>query len=54
MRTEEKARFGRVLADAFDLGERIVALAGIVSLDDVLVDVDAIVREREAILEREG
>ena len=31
----------------------IMALAGIVGLDDVLVDVDAIVREREAILERE-
>jgi len=102
MRADEKARLGRVLADAFDLGERIVArdgaerraaiaardclslaevilasrrssngrnetraelahalvsimaLAGIVGLDDVLVDVDAIVRERETILEREG
>ncbi len=102
MTTEEKARLARVLADACDLGERIVArdgaerraaiaardclslaevilasrrsangrnetraelahalvsimaLAGIVGLDDTLVDVDAIVREREAILEREG
>lgn len=102
MRADEAKYLGLVLADAFDLGERIVtrdgverraaiaardclslaevilasrrsangrnetraelahalvsimALAGIVGLDDVLVDVDAIVREREAILEREG
>lgn len=32
----------------------IVALAGAVGLDDTLTNMDAIVRERESILEREG